>query len=133
MASDTIKQNPLTLKPILLRSGIGNIITLAVLTVSTGIMAGIQTSLSLLAGGLLAIINFYWLGLTIKSGISLPADRAKRFVTTRYYIRFGLTVLVISLLITRGFVTPVAIITGFTIILINTFLMTLWIIKREGF
>lgn len=126
MASDIVIKQDLLLYRILARS----ILVLVVFIISAGLLAGGRLALGLLAGGGLAIINLYWLGLTIKRGITLPVTRAKRFVAMRYYIRFILTVIVISLLVTTGIVEPIPLIAGFTVVLSNTFLMALWAAMR---
>jgi len=126
MASDIVIKQDLLLYRVLARS----ILVLVVFIISAGLLAGGRLALGLLAGGGLAIINLYWLGLTIKRGITLPVTRAKRFVAMRYYIRFILTVIVISLLVTRGMVEPIPLIAGFTVVLSNTFLMALWAAMR---
>lgn len=126
MESDIVIKQDLLLYRILARS----VLVLVVFIISGVLLVGGRLALGLLAGGGLAIINLYWLGLTIKRGITLPASRAKRFVAMRYYIRFILTVTVISLLVTRGIVEPIPLIAGFTVVLSNTLLMTLWAAKR---
>lgn len=126
MASDIVIKQDLLLYRILARS----VLVFVVFIISAGLLAGGRLAVGLLAGGGLAIINLYWLGLTIKRGITLPVSRAKRFVAMRYYIRFILTVTVISLLVTRGVVEPIPLIAGFTVVLSNTFLMALWAARK---
>lgn len=91
----------------------------------------IKTGFSIFAGGIIAAVNFFWLASTLKKSAALNKDRIKGFIAARYWIRFSVIAIIIFHLISRDIVHPLAFIFGFTLIMVNIFLMLF--VKREGF
>lgn len=84
----------------------------------TGAIIGAIFSHSLLsvaAGYLVGSLNMLWLMRIASKGVTLTADSAARSVARSYYVRFAATVLVFTLLISKGLVNPWLLVAGFSL------------------
>lgn len=102
-----------------------------VLVLSFNLFLPIKFGLGVLAGALTGIVNFYWLASTVGKSLKISRDRVRHFIAARYWIRFSVIAIIIFYLISRDIVNPLAFILGFTLIMLNIFLMLF--VKREGF
>lgn len=109
-----------------------NAVILFALTAFADLTLSWQFGSGMLAGGIIAIINFYWLALTVKKSIALQKDRIKGFMAVRYWMRFSMIAIVIFHLVSRNIIIPAAFIAGFTLVTAGTFLAILSISKKEG-
>lgn len=104
---------------------------LAILGVATCtlISGGVATGFAL--GFLIGVFNQYLCLQIARRGITMEPDRAKTFVTKRYFMRFALTALVLAVLISRALVTPWALIMGF-VMAFFTIIITMVSVARWG-
>ena len=104
---------------------IGNWVALGViLTLSLLFLSG-RFSLGVLLGGLVSIVNFYWLSRDLKGALIRHADRAKPFMMVKYYIRFIVTGVVLFVVITRAPVDIFGLILGLSVVVINVIIMVI--------
>lgn len=85
-----------------------------------------------LAGGLLALVNFYWLQLTLLRSLGLAPHRAGRFAQTRYLLRFCVVALVLYLLMVHTPVDIFGLITGLSIIVFSIMGLSLYMVLGKG-
>lgn len=98
---------------------IGNWVALGViLTLSFLFLSG-RFALGVLLGGLVSIVNFYWLSRDLKSTLLRHAHRAKPFMMVKYYIRFIVTGVVLFVVITRAPIDIFGLVLGLSVIVIN--------------
>ena len=98
---------------------IGNWVMLGViLTLSFLFLPG-RFALGVLLGGLVSIVNFYWLSRDLKNTLLRHADRAKPFMMVKYYIRFIVTGVVLFVVITRAPVDIFGLVLGLSVVVIN--------------
>ena len=76
--------------------GLGAAVALITALALKGFSAGFT------AGYLLGFINLLWLFRIVKKALAMNPEKAMRFVSTRYYLRFAITAAIIFLLISRG-------------------------------
>lgn len=98
----------------------GNLVVFAVLLVAALFLAPLKSALSLLVGGLIALINFRLLEITVRRAM-LPSQRHGVLgkVLVKYYLRFAATALVLLLLIRQGLVEPLGLLVGLSVVMLS--------------
>ena len=98
-----------------------NWIFLAVLLIPSLIFAPLKFSLGILVGGLISIINFYWLGRSLQSAFKNLNNKGtvKGPVMIKFYIRLAVTGVVLYLLLAGGAVDVVGLLIGLSVVVIN--------------
>jgi hypothetical protein len=106
---------------------------LAILGVATCTLISGGVARGFALGFLIGVFNQYLCLQIARRGITMEPDRAKTFVTKRYFMRFALTALVLAVLISRALVNPWALVTGFGLSLFITITMVLVVARGEWF
>ena len=81
-------------------------------------------TLGILFGGLISIINFYWLYRNLLSVFSKHLNRARMALMLRYYLRLTITAIVLYWIISRDMVDVIGLVTGLSIVVLNIVLTT---------
>jgi len=84
------------------------------------------------AGGVLALANFYWLQRTLLRSLGLVPHRAGRFAQTRYLLRFCVLALLLYLLMVYTPVDIFGLITGLSIIVFSIMGLSLYMLLGKG-
>ena len=82
-------------------------------------------TLGILFGGLISIINFYWLYRNLLSVFSKHLNRARMALMLRYYLRLTITAVVLYWIISRDMVDVIGLVTGLSIVVLNIVLITI--------
>jgi hypothetical protein len=77
-------------------------------------------SLGILLGGLISIINFYWLSRGLRKVFQRSLGRARSSIVIRYYIRVAVTAVVLFIIITRTPADVIGLIVGLSVVVVNT-------------
>ena len=101
---------------------IGNWVALGVILTFSFLFLSGRFALGVLLGGLVSIVNFYWLSRDLKGVLLRHADRAKPFMMMKYYIRFIVTGVVLFVVITRAPVDIFGLVLGLSVVVINVIL-----------
>lgn len=98
----------------------GNLVVFGVLLVAALFLAPMKSAISLLVGGLIALINFRLLEITVRRAM-LPSERhgVLRKVLVKYYLRFAATALVLLILIRQGLVEPLGLLVGLSVVMLS--------------
>ncbi|MFZ5585254.1 MAG: ATP synthase subunit I [Thermodesulfobacteriota bacterium] len=98
----------------------GNLAVFAVLLVAALFLAPMKSVVSLVVGGLIALINFRLLELTVRRAM-LPGGRdgVLRRVLVKYYLRFFATALVLLVLMRQGLVEPLGLLVGLSVVMLS--------------
>ncbi|MFQ5585253.1 MAG: ATP synthase subunit I [Thermodesulfobacteriota bacterium] len=119
-------------EPAIVRMGVVNgVVLTAGLIMST--LVDMTLFPSFLAGWLLALVNLLGLWWTIKRGVRGAVKRVKRFAVMRYYLRFGVTIGVIGLLVIKNLVNPWCLLLGFTVTSASTIIFLIHNARRGAF
>ncbi|MBE9486346.1 MAG: ATP synthase subunit I [Chloroflexi bacterium] len=102
-----------------------NWIILAVLVLLSLFWQSASISLGVLAGGLLVIFNYRWLGRSLLKLISDPQLHSAKGFTRNYYFRLIVVASAIYLLLVRGGVHPLALVIGLSVVVLNLLVATL--------
>lgn len=85
--------------------------------------------LGLAAGSAYALLNFYLLGMTVEKALKKPPEKAKRYMTANYFIRYAALFAILAVFFLAGFLNPIAALVPFlyvkVIFLIKSF-------RKEG-
>lgn len=104
---------------------IGNWVALGVILALSLLFLSGRFALGVFAGGLVSIVNFYWLSRDLKGALVRHADRAKPFMMVKYYIRFIVTGVVLFVVITKAPVDIFGLVLGLSVVVINVILMVI--------
>ncbi|HWI40401.1 MAG TPA: ATP synthase subunit I [Verrucomicrobiae bacterium] len=86
----------------------------------------------ILAGGLIALGNFYWLKSVIRRALGLPASRVRRFALLRYVVRLAVIGMVLYLLIVSYGIDIFGLIIGLSVIVASIFVVTVLLSIQKG-
>ncbi len=92
---------------------LGLMLLVSVLTMPT------RFTLGILVGGVISIINLYWLGRDLRVIFSNLSGRAKSAMMIRYYIRMAVTAVVLFFVITELPVDVIGLLVGLSLVVIN--------------
>jgi len=76
-------------------------------------------TLGILIGGIISIVNLYWLGRDLRVIFSNLSGRAKSAMMIRYYIRMAVTAVVLFVVITELPVDIIGLLAGLSLVVIN--------------
>ena len=104
---------------------IGNWVALGVILALSLLFLSGRFALGVLLGGLVSVVNFYWLSRDLKGALVRHADRAKPFMMVKFYIRFLVTGVVLFVIITRAPVDIFGLVLGLSVVVINVIVMVI--------
>lgn len=110
----------------------GSWLLLAVMTCASLVFGSAGFTLGVLAGGLIAIINCYWLYSILKRSMQLPAGKAAGFVRLRYFSRMILIAAIVALLIIYSNVNIFALLLGLSVLVLNILGLTIYMLLNKG-
>ena len=76
-------------------------------------------TLGILLGGIVSIVNLYWLGRDLRVIFSNLSGKAKSAMMIRYYIRMAVTAVVLFFVITELPVDIIGLLVGLSLVVIN--------------
>jgi chromate transport protein ChrA len=109
-----------------------NWITLAVFVLISLTLLSYRFSLGVLLGGFISIVNFHWLSHDIRKVFKTLNDRAKSRVMFKYYIRFGITAVVLYFIVSGNIVNVIGLLVGLSIVLINIVLTAVMTLSKKN-
>jgi hypothetical protein len=110
----------------------GNWILLALLAISGLAFGSTGFALGILVGGLIAIVNSYWLYSILQRAMQLPVKKAVRFTRMRYFLRMGLIAVVVSGLIVYCNINIIGLLLGLSVFVINIIALTIYMSTHKG-
>ena len=103
----------------------GNLATFVLLSAGALLLFSAQIALSLVVGGLIALINFRILQSSVRQALMLGRKSPVGSTLLKYYLRFAATALVIFILVRQGLVEPLGLLVGLSVVVITIFVWTL--------
>ncbi len=110
----------------------GNLITFVLVSAGALALVPWQSAVSVMVGGAIALLNFRLLQRTIGRALS-PRQRAAsplRQVLLKYYLRFAATALVLFILVRQGYVEPLGLLAGLSVVVVTILAWGAWQAKR---
>ena len=81
-------------------------------------------------GGLIVTINFHMLSRTLKNALTPPHLSSYNVILAKYYVRFVVSGIIIFILIAKGYVNPIGLIIGLSIVVASIILATIFELKK---
>jgi len=92
----------------------------------------IPFTLGILLGGLISIVNFFWLKRDLRVVFGSLTGRAKAAIMFRYYVRFFVSAVVIYFIVTQTIVDVIGLLIGLSIVVINIVLTLLTGLSKKN-
>lgn len=107
-------------------------ILLLLLTATGYLLGSVRFAASVLAGGLLAMANFYWLRSILQRALHLPAGTASRFTLVKYVVRLAALALIVYLLIKVTGIHLLGLLLGLSVLVLGIFVVSVWMLILKG-
>lgn len=107
-----------------------NWVLLGLITVLGLLLAPFRFALGLILGGLIVTINFHMLYRTLKGALTPPHLSSHHVVIAKYYVRFAVSGLILFWLISKGYVDPLGLILGLSVVVLSILFATLMELKH---
>jgi len=125
---------PITEKtPLQRRLEITNWVVLALFLISSSFLLSFSFSLGILLGGLISIINFYWLHQNLRSTFQYLMDGATSSILIKYCIRLAVTAVFLYLIITYSVADVVGLLLGLSIVVINIVITVIMAFYKKNY
>lgn len=109
---------------LLAKMALRNWIILIVLVLLSLFWQSPPVTYGVLAGGVLVIINYRWLGRSLTAVINDPQLQSAKGFKRNYFFRLIFVACAIYLLLVRGGVHPLALVVGLSVVVLNVMITT---------
>ena len=89
-----------------------------------------EFTMGILAGGLIVTLNFHLMYRMLKKNLSPSSKFSLKAILIRYYLRLGLSVIIIFILISKNYVDPGGLLIGLSIVVASIMLAALFELKK---
>ncbi|MDA8414411.1 MAG: ATP synthase subunit I [Desulfobacteraceae bacterium] len=104
----------------------GSLGLLAVLALGAFVLFSCQAALGVLAGGVIAIVNFLWMRNVLQRILGLLPVNAQRYALMRYIARMTVTGCALYFVLTSGWFSLAGTLAGLSIIVVNIISLSLY-------
>ena len=110
----------------------GSLVLLAFLTLAGSALFSVKVGLGALAGGCIAIANFFWIRNVLQRILGQLPVKATTYAQLRSVARLSLTGLLLYFIITSGWFSLAGLFIGLSVIVINIIALSLYSALRAG-
>jgi hypothetical protein len=110
----------------------GSLALLVVLAAAGLLFGSLRFALGVLAGGVLALANFYWLRSILVRAFRLQPEEAPRFALFRYIVRLAVLAAAVSVLIIYCRVDVFGLLLGLSVLVFNIIALSIYMISKQG-
>lgn len=110
----------------------GSLALLAFLTLAGWVFFSQHFALGALAGGCIAIANFFWIRNVLQRILGQLPARATTYAQVRFIARLSITGLLLYFIITSGWFSLAGLFVGLSVIVINIIALSLYSALRAG-
>ncbi|HEX9024771.1 MAG TPA: ATP synthase subunit I [Geobacteraceae bacterium] len=110
----------------------GSLGLLAILTLAGFAFFTVKTGLGILAGGIIAIVNFIWLRNVLQRILGLLPSKPNLYAQMRFIARITVTGLILYWIITSGWCSLVGLLVGLSVVVANIIALSLYRALRTG-
>lgn len=107
-----------------------NWVILAAATLGAAFFTPLPFTLGVVGGGVLVTVNFHLLARTLRKALTPPHLASHHVVLAKYYMRFLISGLIIFVLIAGGFVDPLGLVIGLSVVVASIILATMREVKK---
>lgn len=110
----------------------GSLALLLLLAVAGLIIGSLRFSLSVLAGGVMAIANFFWLRSILVRAFRLQPREAPRFAAFRYIVRLAVLAAAVFILIVYCKADVFGLLLGLSVLVFNIIALSIYMVSAKG-
>ena len=110
----------------------GSLGLLAILSILGLTFFSTQMGLGILVGGIIAVVNFFWLRNALQRILGLLPARPFAYAQFRFIARISVTAFVLYFVITSGWFSLTGILVGLSVIVVNIIAISLYSALRAG-
>jgi hypothetical protein len=110
----------------------GSLALLAVLSIAGFAFFNLRTGFGILAGGIIAIVNFLWLRNVLQRILGLLPAKPNLYAQLRFIARITLTGFVLYVIITSGWFSLAGLLVGLSVIVANIIALSIYCALRTG-
>lgn len=110
----------------------GSLALLAVLSAAGFILFSVKDGLGVLAGGIIAVVNFAWLRNVLQRILGLMPARPDLYAQIRFVARIAVIGLVLYAIITSGWFSLAGLLVGLSVIVANIIALSIYSALRTG-
>lgn len=125
--------NPTGKDPFLRRLELSNWVILGIVVGTSYLLMSDRFTLGIIVGGLISVVNFYWLEHDLYKIFCRLNERAKSRVMFKYYIRFAATALILYLVVTTDILNIIGLIVGLSTVIINIILTAVILLTKKNY
>ena len=105
---------------------------MAVLSAAGFILFSVKAGLGVLAGGVIAVVNFAWLRNVLQRILGLMPAKPNLYAQLRFVARIAVTGLVLYVIITSGWFSLAGLLVGLSVIVANITALSIYSALRTG-
>jgi hypothetical protein len=110
----------------------GSLLLLTVLSIGGLTLFSLETGLGILAGGLIAVVNFIWMRNVLQRVLGLTTAKPTLYAQLRFIARLTATGLVLYVIITSGWFSLIGLLVGLSVIVANIIAISIYRAMRTG-
>ena len=110
----------------------GGVLLLVVLCLAGYLFVSWKFAAGILAGGILALGNFYWMRNTLRRVLHLQPSQASSFAQFRYLLRLGFAALVLYVLIVHASIDITGLILGLSVLVVTIAGLSFYMLLDKG-
>jgi hypothetical protein len=110
----------------------GSLALLAVLSIAGFAFFNLRAGFGILAGGIIAIVNFLWLRNVLQRILGLLPAKPNLYAQLRFVARISLTGFVLYVIITSGWFSLAGLLVGLSVIVANIIALSIYCALRTG-
>jgi len=119
--------------PFLKRIEIFNWIILAIIFIPSLIFGTFKFALGVLLGGFISILNFYWMGHSLRGVFEKLTGNVKGAVVFRYFIRLSLIAVILYFLISSDIINTIGLVIGLSIVVLTINITVISTLTKKKF
>ncbi|OPY90465.1 MAG: ATP synthase I chain [Syntrophus sp. PtaU1.Bin208] len=125
--------DPIEKAPLQRKLEITNWVVLGLLLLGSTVLQSFHFSLGVLLGGLISIVNFYWLHQNLRNTFQRLMDGSKSSILLKYCVRLAVTAVVLYLIIAYRIADVLGLLLGLSIVVINMVFTVIMTFHKKNF
>lgn len=125
--------NPTEKAPLQRKLEITNWVVLALLLLGSVVLQSFPFSLGVLLGGVISIVNFYWLHQDLRNSFQRLMDGSRTSILLKYFLRLSLTAVLLYLIIAYRVADVLGLLLGLSIVIINIVFTVILTFHKKNF
>ena len=110
----------------------GSLSLLGLLVAAAFLFSTRRIAFGILAGGIITLVNFFWLRTVLQRVIGLLPDNPQRYAMMRYLARMTVTGYALYLVLTSSWFSVAGVLIGLSVIVVNIIALSLYGALRTG-